>query len=187
MIGAAENLFREYGFDAVTMDLVAEKAEFSKRTLYQYFSGKDELVCACILEAFRAFDRYLEPLIDAAGSGKEKLLALGQAHRDFRNDERYYHGAIAYSLHETGEGECMEWVAGMYRKIEQYLRLGGRDGSIRSDIDPHRVSYTIGAMMNGLFMLEGRMGFIDSSIEGYGELIDESFALLLRALEAKKE
>jgi AcrR family transcriptional regulator len=185
MIGAAEELFREHGFDSVTMDLVAEKAEFSKRTLYQYFSGKDDLVCACILEAFGAFDRYLEPLIEAAGNGKEKLLALGRAHSNFRKDERYYHGAIAYSLYETGGGECRAWVSGMYAKIEQYLRLGGSDGSLRSDIDPHRVSYTIGAMMNGLLMLEGRMDFIDSAIDGYGELIDESFALLLRALEAK--
>lgn len=194
MADAAEKLFREQGFDEVTMDHVAEAAEFSKRTLYQYFGSREELVCACIREAFAAFDRYLEPILRGAETGRDKLLALGRAHSSFRNDHRYYHGAIAYSIFGLDdaapargpEGEaCRIWVEEMYRKIEGFLRLGCGDGSIRCGLDERRVALTIGAMMNGLLMLEHRMGFLDAGVD-YGELIDESIGLLLHALEAKQ-
>ncbi len=41
--GAAE-LFRKYGIKSVTMDIIATNLGISKRTIYEYFSDKDELL-----------------------------------------------------------------------------------------------------------------------------------------------
>lgn len=43
MIEAAEKVFFAKGYDLATMDDVARAAEFSKRTLYIYFSSKEQL------------------------------------------------------------------------------------------------------------------------------------------------
>ncbi len=40
----AKDLFHRYGFKSVTMDEIASQLGVSKKTIYQYFSDKDELV-----------------------------------------------------------------------------------------------------------------------------------------------
>jgi len=44
ILKAAAKLFYEQGINATGVDRLAEVAEVSKRTLYQHFAGKDELV-----------------------------------------------------------------------------------------------------------------------------------------------
>jgi AcrR family transcriptional regulator len=41
---AADELFRQRGFDAVTVDDVAQAAEVSKKTVFNYFPSKEDLV-----------------------------------------------------------------------------------------------------------------------------------------------
>ena len=44
IIAAAEALFRAQGFDRTTMDEIAEKAEISRATLFNYFPSKEALL-----------------------------------------------------------------------------------------------------------------------------------------------
>jgi TetR/AcrR family transcriptional regulator, cholesterol catabolism regulator len=44
----ANDLFRRYGFKSITMDEIATQLGASKKTIYQYFSDKDELVEAVV-------------------------------------------------------------------------------------------------------------------------------------------
>jgi len=44
ILNAAIELFRQYGFKTITMDDIARRAGISKKTLYQHFANKDEVV-----------------------------------------------------------------------------------------------------------------------------------------------
>jgi TetR/AcrR family transcriptional regulator, cholesterol catabolism regulator len=44
----ANDLFRRYGVKSITMDEIAAQLGASKKTIYQYFSDKDELVSAVV-------------------------------------------------------------------------------------------------------------------------------------------
>ncbi|MFZ1857244.1 MAG: TetR/AcrR family transcriptional regulator, partial [Chitinophagaceae bacterium] len=44
----AEELFMQYGIRSVSMDDIANNLGMSKKTLYQYFADKDELVEAVV-------------------------------------------------------------------------------------------------------------------------------------------
>lgn len=46
----ANDLFRRYGVKSITMDEIAAQLGASKKTIYQYFSDKDELVAAVVGE-----------------------------------------------------------------------------------------------------------------------------------------
>ncbi|MEO7394183.1 MAG: TetR/AcrR family transcriptional regulator [Chitinophagaceae bacterium] len=46
--GKAEELFMQYGIRSVSMDDIANNLGMSKKTLYQYFADKDELVEAVV-------------------------------------------------------------------------------------------------------------------------------------------
>lgn len=47
----AWDLFAQQGFEATTIDQVAEAAGMSRRTFFRYFSGKDELIVEKLVEA----------------------------------------------------------------------------------------------------------------------------------------
>ena len=44
IVDAAREVFLEYGFSAASMDEIVRRAGVSKRTLYSYYAGKDEIL-----------------------------------------------------------------------------------------------------------------------------------------------
>ena len=44
ILSASVELFRQYGFKTITMDDIARRAGISKKTLYQHFANKNEVV-----------------------------------------------------------------------------------------------------------------------------------------------
>ncbi|MGV2805138.1 TetR family transcriptional regulator, partial [Clostridium perfringens] len=54
IIGAARDLFLSDGFDRSSVDAVAAKAGVSKRTVYDYYGDKQNLLFAVVEETSRA-------------------------------------------------------------------------------------------------------------------------------------
>jgi AcrR family transcriptional regulator len=48
ILTVAVDSFRQYGFKMITMDDIARRAGISKKTLYQHFTSKPDVVKACI-------------------------------------------------------------------------------------------------------------------------------------------
>ncbi|MFD1276265.1 TetR/AcrR family transcriptional regulator [Streptomyces kaempferi] len=73
IISASQQLFREQGINRTGMDQLCAAAEVSKRTAYQHFTGKDELVA----EYLRRFDpSVLSGVFDRPDlTPRERLLA----------------------------------------------------------------------------------------------------------------
>lgn len=73
ILGASQRLFREQGINRTGMDQLCEAAQVSKRTAYQHFTNKDELVA----EYLRRFDPDVMPeVFDRADlTPRERLLA----------------------------------------------------------------------------------------------------------------
>ena len=46
----ADELFRRYGIRSVTMDEIATQLGMSKKTIYQYYTDKDQLVDAVAMD-----------------------------------------------------------------------------------------------------------------------------------------
>lgn len=76
LIAAAERLFYAEGIHAVGVDRLCAEAEVSKRSLYQHFSGKDEVVTA-MLEAQAA--KFAAQIALDGGSPRERILAVFDA------------------------------------------------------------------------------------------------------------
>jgi AcrR family transcriptional regulator len=77
---AAERLFYEHGIHAVGVDLIAAEAHVTKKTLYDRFGSKEQLVVEYLAdrdERWRAF--LAERLATAALSPAERILAVFDA------------------------------------------------------------------------------------------------------------
>ncbi len=56
MLAAARAVFAEQGYEQATLEAVAEKAEFGKGTLYNYFpGGKEEILTALLTELYDGY------------------------------------------------------------------------------------------------------------------------------------
>ncbi|MBR7826944.1 TetR/AcrR family transcriptional regulator [Actinospica sp. MGRD01-02] len=73
ILGACRQLFRDQGINRTGMDELCAAAQVSKRTAYQHFAGKDELVA----EYLRQFDPDVMPAVfdNTDLSPRERLLA----------------------------------------------------------------------------------------------------------------
>jgi AcrR family transcriptional regulator len=78
IISAARQLFRDQGINGTGIDQLCSVAEVSKRTLYQHFTGKDELIAECL----RRFDPDILPeVFDRTDlAPRERLLAAFDVH-----------------------------------------------------------------------------------------------------------
>ena len=78
IITASQRLFREHGINNTGMDQLSTAAEVSKRTLYQHFTGKDDLITECL----RRFDPDVLPeVFDRTDlTPRERLLTAFEIH-----------------------------------------------------------------------------------------------------------
>jgi AcrR family transcriptional regulator len=86
LLDAAGELFYRQGIGAVGVDLVSKAAGVSKRTLYQQFGSKDELVAASLDQAGQSIIAYYLPPDDAqsaARPAREQILAVFNGQRDW--------------------------------------------------------------------------------------------------------
>ena len=81
ILATAAALFGERGYDAVSLDDVAERLDVTKGSLYYYFPGKDELAVAAIETLGADWTSRLERLAATTeGSPPERLRALIREH-----------------------------------------------------------------------------------------------------------
>lgn len=81
ILTAAAELFGERGYDAVSLEDVAERLDVTKGSLYYYFSSKDELGSAAIETLGNDWTTRLEELLaDTEGTPAERLRVLIHEH-----------------------------------------------------------------------------------------------------------
>jgi AcrR family transcriptional regulator len=142
IVDAAEALYQELGWDAVTMDSVARRARLSRALVYVYFKDKRDLHFAI---AGRAMQTLLERFEEASSRhrmGLEKVVAIGRAYMAYGQEFPHYFDACArLELHapEQDEGSPQESTSleigrRVHDVVEDALGAGQRDGSIRADL-----------------------------------------------------
>lgn len=80
ILDTAQRMLHDHGYAQLTMDRVAEAVEYSKGTIYNHFSSKEDLVCSlccrCVSNLIELFKRaYAYP-----GTTRERFSAIGIAY-----------------------------------------------------------------------------------------------------------
>ncbi|KAA8999301.1 TetR/AcrR family transcriptional regulator [Affinibrenneria salicis] len=73
IVSAALALFYEQGFHATGVDLLSQQAGVTKKTLYRYFAGKDELIGAALALRHRQFMQQMRAFVEARQTGRRPL------------------------------------------------------------------------------------------------------------------
>lgn len=74
LLRAAEELFAQRGFHAVTMDDIARHAGVTRTVLYQHYSAKDDLAAASLAASHRTLDRIVAAAVETDGDDPYRRL-----------------------------------------------------------------------------------------------------------------
>ena len=135
IIEEAAHMFRTYGIRAVTMDMLASQMGMSKRTIYEVFRDKDELLggvmtwmaakqADLIKQSLASSENVIEAIFKMMDSMMEHYRKMSPA---FKLDMRRYHNEAIRKLENN---EVLP-----YDNSRQILVQGIREGLFREDID----------------------------------------------------
>jgi len=192
MVDAAEELYAQVGWDAVTMDRVAKSARLSRALLYVYFRDKNDLLHA-ITE--RALIELREQFVAAASAhplGIDKVQAIGHAYVLFQQEKPYrFDACTRFHAHQAAgqpaEQACAVAGDAVIAVIVQALMQGQADGSIRKDLgNPVQVCVMLWAFTHGLIQIATNKT-VEIARQGVDipQLMEGSFAMLRYMLVSK--
>ena len=192
IVDAAEALYAETGWDAVTMDAVARRARLSRALLYVYFKDRDDLHLALVERALEALRATFLEAQRGNPDGLREVEAIGRAYFAFaRNTPHLFDACARYQAHEictdeahANEAACMHAGHRVHEVIVESLERGVADGSIRRDLgNPYVTALSLWAFSHGVILIAASKG---GQIEHEGtpvpEFVDHAFGLALRSI-----
>jgi TetR/AcrR family transcriptional regulator, cholesterol catabolism regulator len=136
ILGKAADLFMRYGIRSITMDEIAAQLGISKKTIYQFFTDKDEIVQAVINMEIRKNElECVQFHNDADDAVQEIFLAL----EDVEELLKYTNPLVVYDLekyHPRAFEKIKEYkYRFLYAALIENLRWGIEEGLYRSDLN----------------------------------------------------
>ncbi|MEJ2543446.1 MAG: TetR/AcrR family transcriptional regulator [Calditrichaceae bacterium] len=122
IIDAAEKVFFKNGFENATVENIAEEAEYSKATLYLYFSSKEELYFAVCQRAEGKLFKEVDKAISKVDGTFDKIKAFLSAFVDFQQKHTDHFNALFYlQTHPFSLDPNHELVIENRRRDQKYL------------------------------------------------------------------
>jgi AcrR family transcriptional regulator len=156
IVDAASRLFGERGFDAPTVDEIAEAADVAKGTIYNYFSTKEELLFELLIELERDVQREVPRI--AEGPGPLERILEEWLLWQFRRKEphlafvRVFMSQMVLRAADLGE-QAMRVQAHVDPPVRALLERVGERGLIPGSVDPERVLVELKCIHFGLSAL----------------------------------
>lgn len=129
-------LYKKMGIRAVTMDMIAEKLGISKRTLYEQFPNKNDLLNACLqLDMNEMKEKAKQELADSKNT-IEKIVSFMFFHI---NTIKKYSPNFLYDLNkyypELSCQKTADFYSTMINKIVDLIETGKKEKLFRTDIN----------------------------------------------------
>ncbi|MFX1489777.1 MAG: TetR/AcrR family transcriptional regulator [Promethearchaeota archaeon] len=199
IIEVAERLFLSQGFEDTTMDQIANKAEFSKGTLYNYFESKDDLYLTIGVKAYDFLIEITNEFIQKQKPGLQQIMAIGYAYYEFTKKYPNYafifrdlgYKFMRINLKPENELSLSEkdylMQSNLYREIfMQVLNEAIQIKAIRDDIRPIMIGVTLSSLTSGLIReLLNREEFLNQLNLNNDEIIDFVFETIAEGLKPR--
>jgi TetR/AcrR family transcriptional regulator of autoinduction and epiphytic fitness len=152
IVDAAIAEFREHGFEVANMDRIAGRAQVSKRTVYNHFSGKDALFDAILERLWVATEAKLKLAYRADRPLREQLLSLVEQKLAMSDDPQFLDLArvlIAEAIHAPQRArEMLCRLGGREEALTVWIRAAMADGRLK-DGDPAFAAAQLQALVKG--------------------------------------
>lgn len=107
IVDAAEHLFLERGFGAVSMDELAATAGVARRTLYNQFASKEEIFREMLLRVSRQLEDAFPPGIETQGDVDDVLRIIARIILDLHKNPEY----LGFLRMVVADSRQFPWIA----------------------------------------------------------------------------
>lgn len=161
ILTAAYELFIEKGYDATTMDDIAERAELSKPTLYAHFKNQDELYLVLVAEGLLPLEQTFRKIIARKNGVEEKIkalfIALSKYYLDYKEfyrlGELFYQDNVRRRISPGLAEEINERLGRLLAIATDLIREGISTGIFRRDLNPEQFAIIMWRTVAGLVPL----------------------------------
>jgi AcrR family transcriptional regulator len=136
IISGGEELFLKAGIKSVTMDDIAKHLGMSKKTIYQFFKDKNELVFALVRKKLQDDEDQMCAIISKSGNVIEEMINMMKCSEEIfsRINPIVIHDLQKY--HPEAWKQFQNFKADvLVHTLEELLTKGIKQGYIRPDID----------------------------------------------------
>lgn len=136
LLKGAEDLFLRYGLRSVSMDDIARHLGVSKKTIYQYFADKDEVVATVAKQHMEKQRLQFETIGKEAKNSVEEMVMISFC---MKENMRNMNPSLLFDMQKYHQPAWAEWVAFKVKFIRSNvvnsLKRGVEEGYFRPDID----------------------------------------------------
>jgi AcrR family transcriptional regulator len=116
LLDVARKMLVENGYAGLNMDRLAEATEYSKGTIYQHFSTKEDLVTALAMQTMERRTLLFAKAATFVGRPRERFMAIGIADELFvRLHPQYYRSEMIIKMADLEERASAERLATLQR------------------------------------------------------------------------
>ncbi len=155
ILTAAEALFSEYGYAAVSMAQVAKASGISKSNIYHHFSSKDDLYTSVLRHACQDTLKQVQQLSASQGNTIEQLRHFSAHHFQHLHQKSGITKLILRELLDGGHEHSRLLAQQVFHEIslqlKSLIKQGQEQQHIRNDIDAHHIAASIVALNIFLF------------------------------------
>lgn len=201
IIDAAERVFFSKGYENASMDEVAREAGFTKKTIYMYFSSKEQIYFQIMIRGFRQ----LIIMLEDNDKEKKQENAIDELHSIFLSFYKfsqecapYFKAIMEYEAKDcsqyTGvEGaaieECYQLGETIFVHLSRALDQGIQEGSVRKELDSEKTALTLWAFTMGIFNTRERKKDYLKAYHNVDaeEFVTDSFYMMMHLIVTKGE
>lgn len=163
ILAVARPIVVHEGYHGLNMDRIAEEVQYSKGTIYNHFSCKEEIVIALAVENVNKRFELFQKAAQFKGSPRFRMLAIGAAAELFvRNSTDFFHFErildLPSVLEKTSEKrqsiirgcetQCMSVVAGIVRDA-----IAAGDLELPKRFTPEKLVFGLWSLTNGAYSI----------------------------------
>jgi AcrR family transcriptional regulator len=136
LLKGAEDLFMKYGVRSVSMDDIARHLGISKKTIYQHFADKDDVVATVTKANMERQRKQFEQIASEAKNSIEEMVKLSSC---MKENMRNINPSLLFDLQKYHQRAWNEWLNFKHKFIRQSimrsLKRGMEEGYFRTNIN----------------------------------------------------
>ncbi len=167
----AKQLFIERGYEATTVEQIADAADVAPATFFNHFQSKHAVLAEMTGEVFERLESLLDRQLASDDPAPDRLLAFAEeAASQIEQSRTLAHGVLLELVRATARhGRVAPYLARAHAPIARILAEGQRQRQIRTDLD-------------AMFLAEMVVGAINATLINW--LNDPSYPLEQRVRQA---
>ncbi len=154
---AARDLFSKHGYEATTIEQIAEEADVAQTTFFNHFQNKAALLQEMTREVSARLETMLDEQMTEPGTAAERITRFTDGvFSGIAEGQSFVRDVLLELLHTSSqpgmgsgtEGKALPYFSGVYEPFTAILRQGQKQGNVRGDLDPRLLAEMVIGTLN---------------------------------------